>query len=61
MIAQFSYLDEAQGAGEQHTEPYMQYGEGAAEAATRRFTKSDGGFLAMPKSLPARWEDCDEV
>lgn len=33
------HLDEAQGAAEQRTEPYTQYGEGAAQAATQRFAK----------------------
>ena len=32
--------DKAQGTGEQRTEPYMKYGEGAAESETQRFTES---------------------
>jgi hypothetical protein len=43
MTTQNSRLDEAQGANEQRTEPYMEYGEGAAEFATQRFAKSSGG------------------
>lgn len=36
-------LDEALGAGEQRTELYLTYSEGAAQAATQRFAKSAGG------------------
>ncbi|MBI2589348.1 NYN domain-containing protein [Candidatus Saccharibacteria bacterium] len=36
-------LDGVQGAGEQRTESYMQYGEGAAKPATPQSAKSDSG------------------
>lgn len=36
-------LDATQGADEQRTEPYKQYGEGAAESATQRSAKSTSG------------------
>lgn len=38
-----SRLSGVQGAGEQRTEPYMKYGEGAAEPATQQSAKSASG------------------
>ena len=42
MGARLARLDGAQGAGEQRTEAYMQYGEGAAQPATPQSVKSSG-------------------
>jgi ribosome-binding ATPase YchF (GTP1/OBG family) len=41
--SQASRFDGVQGAAEQRTEPYMQYGEGAAETATQQSAKSTSG------------------
>ncbi|MDB5182972.1 MAG: hypothetical protein JWO47_756, partial [Candidatus Saccharibacteria bacterium] len=41
-IARFAGLDEAQGADEQRSETYMEYGERAAQSATQRFAKNSG-------------------
>ncbi len=38
-----AHLDETQGDGEQRTEAYEQYSEGAAQPATKRFAKSSSG------------------
>ena len=40
---QVTHLDAPQGAGEQRTEPYRQYGEGAAQSATQRSAESASG------------------
>lgn len=40
---QASRLDGVQGAGEQRTEPYQEYGEGAAQSVTPQSAKSTGG------------------
>lgn len=58
-----SCLSGVQGAGEQRTEPYIQYGEGAAQPGTQQLTKSDSmvagsasqqaGTARRPRIVPA--------
>jgi hypothetical protein len=43
MKIQFSHLDEAQGADEQRTEPYLNTVREQSQSVTPRFAKSDGG------------------
>lgn len=49
-------LDAPQGAGEQRTEAYIEYGEGAAQLATQRGSKRDSGATGFASSQadPAR-------
>lgn len=58
-------LDEVQGAGEQRTEPYMKYGEGAAESATLQFAKSAQGKLGSARlgqsASDDLWDSIDAI
>ena len=58
-------LDGAQGAAEQQSEPYMKYGERAAEAATQQSAKSaldKTGFARFDKStIDGFWDQIDAI
>lgn len=55
-VPQVTHADGVQGAGEQRTEPYMQYGEGAAQSATQQSAARSGGVpgSARQQARPLR-------